>query len=61
MMAMMWVAFVSYVVVNIPAGYLLAFPCGLGVVGLYLAFSIGLILAASLFAWNFYKVMRRVA
>lgn len=60
-MAMMWVAIVSYVVVNIPVGYLLAFPCGLGVVGLYLAFSIGLILAASLFAWNFYKVMRRVA
>lgn len=59
-MSMMWVAFVSYILVNIPAGYVLAFPCGMGIHGLYLAFSFGLVVAASLFYWHFRRVMRQV-
>ena len=58
-MSMMWIAFFSYIVVNIPAGYLFAFPLHLGIVGLYLAFSLGLIVAAALFCWQFYSVMKR--
>ena len=56
---MMWIAFVSYIVVNIPASYLLAFPLGLGITGLYLAFSLGLFVAAGLFCWQFYRVCRK--
>lgn len=58
---MMWIAFVSYVLVNIPVGYLLAFPCGLGLTGLYLAFSCGLFLAAALFYWQFAKSCRAIS
>ena len=57
-MSMMWIAFISYMVVNLPAGYLLAFPLHMGIVGLYLAFSLGLFVAAALYAWQFYRVMR---
>ncbi len=56
---MMWIAFVSYIVINIPACYVLAFPLGLGIQGLFYAFSIGLFTAAILFAWQFYKTIRR--
>lgn len=59
-MSMMWIAFVSYVVVNIPAGYLLAFPLHLGITGLYLAFSIGLFVAAALFAVQYYRVLNKL-
>lgn len=58
-LSMMWIAFISYVLINIPAAYLFAFPLHLGIVGLYLAFSTGLFVAASLFCWQFYSVMRR--
>ncbi len=56
---MMWIAFVSYIVVNIPASYLLAFPLEMGITGLYLAFSLGLFVAAGLFCWQFYRVCRK--
>lgn len=55
----MWIAFVSYVVVNIPIGTMLAFPLHLGSTGLFLAFSAGLFTAAVLFFLNFRKVLRR--
>ena len=58
-MPMMWVAFISYIVVNIPAAYLLAFPCGLGIYGLFLAFSTGLFVAATLFYYHYHKVIKR--
>lgn len=56
--SVMSTAFISYIVINIPAGYLLAFPLGMGIHGLYLAFSLGLIVAAALYAYNYYRVMR---
>lgn len=55
---MMWIALVSYIVVNIPASYLMAFPLNMGITGLYLAFSLGLFVAAGLFCWQFYRVCR---
>lgn len=59
-MPMMWVAFISYVVVNIPIAYILAFPVGWGIFGLFVAFSTGLFVAASLFYYNYRRVMRQV-
>lgn len=57
-LSMMWIAFVSYVVVGIPAGYLLGFPAGMGIRGIFLAFSLGLFTAAALFFWRFRRVVR---
>lgn len=58
--SMMRVAFISYIVVNVPAGYILAFPLGLGAAGLFIAFSLGLFLAAALFYWEYRKVLKTV-
>lgn len=59
--SMMWIAFVSYVVVGLPAGYLLSFPGGMGLRGLFLAFSLGLFTAAALFFGRFRRVVRSSA
>lgn len=58
-MSMMWIAFVSYVVVGLPSGYILGFPLGLGIHGIFLAFAIGLFVAATLFYINYRKVLNR--
>lgn len=56
--SMMWIAAVSYLVINIPLGFVLAFPCRLGIVGLYIAFSAGLFTAAALFRSRFHRVLK---
>lgn len=48
-MPMLWIAFVSYVVVGIPATWLLAFPLHMGLFGILLSFSVSLFLAGILF------------
>ncbi len=58
-MSMIWIAFVSYILVNIPAGYVLGFPCGLGITGIFLAISLGLFTAAPLFYFHFRKILRQ--
>ena len=57
-MSMMKVAFVSYILINIPLTYVLAFPVGLGLQGIYIAFSVGLFTAAFLFVRKYYGVLR---
>ncbi|MGN1247980.1 MAG: MATE family efflux transporter [Paludibacteraceae bacterium] len=37
-----YISFLAYIVLNLPVGYLLAFPCGLGPKGLILAYVVGL-------------------
>lgn len=56
---MTWIAFVSYVVVGIPATYLLGFPMKLGIFGIILSFSASLFLAAGLFLHFFLKSTRK--
>ena len=53
----MSVAFISYIVVNIPVAYLLGFTFHLGSKGIFLAFTVGLVTAAALFAWHFRKAL----
>lgn len=60
-LSMMWIAVFSYICVGIPAGYILGFPCGMGIEGIFLAFSIGLFTAAVLFYLKFSKVLRTMA
>lgn len=53
----MGVAFVSYVVVNLPVAYLLGFVLHMGSRGIFLAFTVGLLTAAALFWWNYRKAL----
>jgi len=57
-MPMLWIAFVSYVVIGIPATYAMCFPAGMGTYGVMLSFSISLFIAAGLFLRSFLKVTR---
>ena len=59
-MPMLWVAFVSYIIIGIPASYLLAFTFGLGIYGLILSFSFSLLPAGGAFAYFFYKTVKRM-
>ena len=58
-MPMFWISLVSYIVVGIPATWLFAFPCGLGIYGIILSFSASLFLAAALFLFFFLRATRR--
>ena len=51
--SMMWIAFVSYMAVGLPTGYVLAFVVGLGEVGVFLSFTVSLFLAGALFFARF--------
>jgi MATE family multidrug resistance protein len=51
----MWLATLSYWVIGIPAGYLLAFPFGYGDVGIWLGLVIGLMAAATLLMARFWR------
>lgn len=55
---MMLYAFVAYIVVSIPLSYVLAFPCGLGSVGVWCGMPVGLTTAGVLFWREYRRVMR---
>lgn len=57
-MPMLWIAFVSYVVIGIPATYILGFTLGYGTFGIILSFSVSLFVAAALFLLFFLKATR---
>lgn len=55
---MMWIAFVCYVIVGIPATYLMGIVLPLGVAGILFSFSVSLFLAAFLFLYYFNRSTR---
>ena len=57
-MPMLWIALVCYIIVGIPATYIIAIPASLGIVGVILSFSIPLFLAGALFLHFFMKTTR---
>ena len=57
-MPMLWIALVCYIIVGIPATYIIAIPAALGIVGVILSFSIPLFLAGVLFLYFFLKTTR---
>ena len=57
----MLVAFLSYIVINLPMGYLLAFTLGLGPGGLWMGFILGLSMAAVQLITRFRRQYRRLA
>lgn len=52
----MVIAFLVYIVIALPLGYLLMFPCGMGVRGMWVAFIVGLTLAAVLLHLRFWRI-----
>lgn len=48
-------AFIAYFVISLPMGYTLGFPCGLDIIGIWLAFPVGLTIAGYLFWRRFIK------
>ncbi len=59
-MPMLWISLVCYVVVGVPATYLLGFVAGMGSYGIILSFSVSLFLAAALFLVCFFRTTRRI-
>ncbi|MEL6681897.1 MAG: MATE family efflux transporter, partial [Pseudomonadota bacterium] len=57
----MIMATVSYWVIGMPVSYVLAFPLGLGGVGLWLGLVIGLAFAGGLLSWRFWGRSVRIA
>ena len=57
-MPMLYIAFVSYIVVGLPCTYLFAFPLGLGLYGIILSFTVCLLLAGFLYFHFFLKATR---
>lgn len=51
--AMVRIAFVAYIVVSLPLGYIFAFVCGWGLVGVWMAFPFGLTTAGLLYYKEF--------
>ena len=54
-MPILWIAFVSYILVGLPSTWFLAMPMGMGLRGIYLSFSLSLFLAGGLFLYYFMK------
>lgn len=58
-MPMLYIAFVSYIVVGLPVTWAMAFPCGMGLYGIVLSFSVCLMLAAVLYFIFFLRATQR--
>lgn len=58
---MMLIAATAYVIIGLPVCYLLGFPCNLGIVGIYLSFSISLVTAGGLFMYRFYSHFPKIS
>ena len=53
--AMVWIAFVAYVVISLPLGYIFGFVFDWGLVGVWMAFPFGLTTAGLLYYREFRK------
>ena len=57
---MMTYAFIAYFVISLPMGYTLGFPCGLGILGIWIAFPFGLTAAGILYWHRFVKEVKKM-
>jgi MATE family multidrug resistance protein len=56
----MYVAFLAYIVINLPLGYVMAFVVGLGAPGVWIGFIGGLSVAAILFRIRYLRDFRKI-
>ncbi len=54
----MYIAFLAYFLLSVPAAYFLGFVCGWGITGVWLSFPVGLTTAGVLYYWRFRKQTR---
>lgn len=57
--SIMWISFVTNFLIAIPAGYILGFPLGMGIEGIWLAYPIGFVFSVALLAIRARKLMNR--
>lgn len=57
---MLWIAFISYVVIGLPATYFIAFPCGLGLFGIILSFTLCLGIAGIFYFIYFMRASKPI-
>ena len=55
----MWISFITNFLLAIPAGYILGFPLGLGIEGIWLSYPIGFVFSVALLGIRAHKLMRR--
>lgn len=53
----MWISFITNFLIAIPVGYLLGFPCGMGISGIWLAYPAGFAFSVTLLALRARKTM----
>lgn len=53
----MWISFITNFLIAIPAGYLLGFPLGMGISGIWLAYPIGFVFSVTLLGLRARKTM----
>ena len=58
--AMVWIAFVAYIVISLPMGYIFGFVCGWGLVGVWMAFPFGLTTAGLLYYREFRRSIQKL-
>lgn len=57
--SIMWISFVSYILISLPTGYFLAFRSALGASGFWVGLIVGLFVAAILYNARYRKQLRR--
>ena len=57
--SIMWISFLTNFLIAIPAGYILGFPLGMGIRGIWLAYPIGFVFSVALLAIRARKLMNR--
>lgn len=57
-MPMLWIALASYIIVGVPATYIMTFTLGMGMSGLIGSFSVSLFMAGALFLFFFLRATR---
>ena len=56
--SIMWISFVTNFLIAIPAGYILGFPLGMGISGIWLAYPIGFVFSVLLLGIRARKKMK---
>ena len=57
--SIMWISFLTNFLIAIPAGYILGFPLGMGIRGIWMAYPIGFVFSVALLGFRAVKLMNR--
>ncbi len=53
-------AFIAYFIISLPLGYTLGFTCGMGILGIWIAFPFGLTIAGEMYRRRFEKELKKI-